>query len=430
MQPTSSSSSASGGAASSQPPLSVRQQLRQRRELEDLRKFGLAPLAVDVVTGQEISPNIPAGLSQAPWYYGMDGPTLEHQRRNATNPDDSRKLDDKIDQVEVLGKQTTFVAGACTNCGATTHRARDCLMPKKKVGAATSGIVSGIDQRVVSASDDKGGVSYSKKRDGWSGNVQCNDLWEQHDAKRAREEAEANAADQSGSELGGRRVETGGGDALLRAFQASAGDTQSTEIKQLPRYLENLDAGAFYDPITRSMRGNPHAEKGSIHSTFRGENERISGAAYRDALDMQSRFLRGETDCVVDLNLDAAFKARRDADNGVTKASEGSEPETLAVVSDVDKREQLLAEMLYHTAPSKHSQLADATVKTTGASSSSTAAPTLPPASSPPSNVPQRAGGHSKPFGSYFDVASLTWGYKCCKQTTHGEQCTSSAVVQ
>jgi pre-mRNA-processing factor SLU7 len=416
MQPT--SSTASDSAATSQPPLSIRQQLRQRRELEDLRKFGLAPLARDALTGQEISPNIPSGLSQAPWYYGVDGPTLEHQRRNATNPDDSRKLDDQVDRVEVLGKQATFVAGACTNCGATTHRARDCLLPKKKVGAATSGVVSGVDQRVVSASADKE-ASYSKKRDGWSGNVQCDDLWKMHDEKRQREESEV--GDGQGS-TGGRRVDHGQDNALLAAFQASSGDVQSTDIKQLPRYLENLDAGAFYDPITRSMRGNPHAEKGSIHSTFRGENERISGAAYRDALDMQNRFLRGETDCVVDLNLDAAFKARRDAEDGVVAATES--PVTDAGPA-VDKREQLLAEMLYHTAPNKpHADVAPK--------------PTLPPATSAqvevistaaPALHPSTSGGHVSTYGSFFDVASLAWGYQCCKQTSRGAACSKTSEV-
>lgn len=414
-----SSASLPGGDAPTQ-QLSVRQQLRQQREQEDLRKFGLAPLAVDAITGQEISPNIPAGLSQAPWYYGIKGPTLEHQRKNATNPDDSRHLDDQVDRVEVLGQQSTFVAGSCTNCGATTHKARDCLMPKRKVGAATSGVVTGVDQHVVAASTSGRPVSFSKKRDTWSGNVSCNDLWESHE-KRERD----GGLDRS-DVVAVRRIEGNATataqDQLLQSFQASAGDSQGTEIKQLPRYLENLDAGAFYDPITRSMRGNPHAEHGSIHSTFQGENKRISGAAYRDALDMQRRFLSGETDCVVDLNLDAALKTRRDRE-------EHDDAGSIAVAAEgavVDEREQLLAEMLYQTAAPATSKTAAKAAAvpaaTTGGDANVVPAP-LQPVPLPPTS------SHACIFGSYFDTATLQWGYQCCKSTERSAVCSAAPTA-
>ena len=52
---------------------------RREKELDEARKAGLAPAALDE-DGKEINPHIPDYMTNAPWYLNKDKPTLQHQR--------------------------------------------------------------------------------------------------------------------------------------------------------------------------------------------------------------------------------------------------------------------------------------------------------------------------------------------------------------
>jgi pre-mRNA-processing factor SLU7 len=85
---------------------------------------------------RDINPHIPQYISAAPWYYNQQGPTLKHQRPQ----EDFDNKYSKIDQWYKKGVDTSKVAtkyrkGACENCGAMTHKKKDCLERPRKLGA-------------------------------------------------------------------------------------------------------------------------------------------------------------------------------------------------------------------------------------------------------------------------------------------------------
>jgi len=147
---------------------------RRARELDEARKAGLAPAAVDE-EGKAINPHIPSYMKDAPWYLGSTAPSLKHQKDwregGSEGPgglSSSAAAAAKAAAAKALPKRgdkvfqaTTFRKGACENCGAMTHKARDCLERPRARKAKLTGKHIAADEAVVLPIGGAGGASGS-----------------------------------------------------------------------------------------------------------------------------------------------------------------------------------------------------------------------------------------------------------------------------
>jgi pre-mRNA-processing factor SLU7 len=192
---------------------------------------------------------IPSFISQKPFYIGEDDDKndyLEHQRLQKAQSDQSKWYD--------RGKKagpaaTKFRKGACENCGAMTHKTKECLSRPRAKGAKWTGKDIQADE-VIQEVD----LGWDAKRDRWNGYDprQWQTVFDEYNQRR---ELERKAA----AEVKGEEDEDGEGGAKY-AEESDMGRQQSTATRQLriredtAKYLLNLDLdSATYDPKTRSM---------------------------------------------------------------------------------------------------------------------------------------------------------------------------------
>uniref|UniRef100_A0A6B2EK89 Pre-mRNA-splicing factor SLU7 n=1 Tax=Phlebotomus kandelakii TaxID=1109342 RepID=A0A6B2EK89_9DIPT len=266
-------------AGDEEPKKKSREDWRKAKELEEARKAGTAPAAVDE-EGKDINPHIPQYISSAPWYYGSAGPTLKHQR-----PQDEKKTQySTIEEwykkgVDISKVATKYRKGACENCGALTHVKKDCMERPRKVGAKFSGAKIAHDEfiqpNIVS--------DYDGKRDRWSGYdpAQHREIVEEYqkveEAKRALKAAKLKdnpdaelSADEEDEDKYVDEVDMPG----TKVDSKQRITVRNLRIREdTAKYLRNLDPNsAYYDPKTRSMRDNPEPLKKPEDSEFAGEN--------------------------------------------------------------------------------------------------------------------------------------------------------------
>ena len=199
---------------------------------------------------------IPSFISKKPFYIDesiTESDYLEHQRLQSSKPTLSESK--WYDRGKKLGPAATkFRKGACENCGAMTHKTKDCLSRPRKAGAKWTGKDIQADERV-----EKVQLGWDAKRDRWNGY----DAAEYQNVVRDYEEVEAlkkqlkdgtNQAIEDGDE------DDQGAEEARYAEESDMGRQQSTATRNLrlredtAKYLLNLDLeSAKYDPKSRTM---------------------------------------------------------------------------------------------------------------------------------------------------------------------------------
>lgn len=208
---------------------------------------------------------IPAFISKKPFYLesaDSENDYLEHQRLQGSIPDQSRWYD--------RGKRagpaaTKFRKGACENCGAMTHKTKECLSRPRAKGAKWTGRNIQADELVQDVQ-----LGWDAKRDRWNGydageyrNV--TDEYEELENLKRKVKGEGQADGQlaingPGEDQSRPDGENQEQEEARYAEESDMGRQQSTATRNLriredtAKYLLNLDLdSAKYDPKTRSM---------------------------------------------------------------------------------------------------------------------------------------------------------------------------------
>ncbi|KAG9346761.1 hypothetical protein JZ751_007078 [Albula glossodonta] len=277
-----------------EPKKMTREDWRKKKELEEQRKLGNAPAEVDE-EGKDINPHIPQYISSVPWYIDPSKrPTLKHQRPQEEKQRQYSAIGDWYKRgVQEKPVSTKFRKGACENCGAMTHKKKDCLERPRKVGAKFTGTGMAPDEH----SQIQLSLDYDGKRDRWNGydpedhmriveeyakvdlakrTLKAQKLQEELASGKLTDQATSSrkqyGEDEHGSQEREHNSEDEDEDKYAddidmpgQNFDSKRRITvRNLRIREdIAKYLRNLDPNsAYYDPKTRAMRENPYANTG------------------------------------------------------------------------------------------------------------------------------------------------------------------------
>ncbi|EGC40297.1 hypothetical protein DICPUDRAFT_25406, partial [Dictyostelium purpureum] len=281
----------------------TREEYKKEKELEEARKAGNAPAEVDE-EGRDINPHIPEYISKAPWYLNAEKPTLTHQRAPGSKITDKGWYLRGATQGEAA---TKYRKGACENCGAMTHKTKDCCERPRKLGAKFTNDDIRPDEVIQTLELD-----YDSKRDPYNGYdpasyKQVMDLYEKADnarkKKKLQELIKQHSKDGKTDIIDDEQISK---EMLENAEKEESYDSESiapiqkldpksrTTIRNLriredtAKYLYNLDTNsAFYEPKSRSMRDNPLPNANPNDIKFAGDNFQRASGESKDFRDLQ-----------------------------------------------------------------------------------------------------------------------------------------------
>ncbi|XP_050428611.1 pre-mRNA-splicing factor Slu7 [Adelges cooleyi] len=413
-----------------EPKKKSREDWRKAKELDEARKAGTAPAAVDE-EGKDINPHIPQYISSAPWYYGTAGPTLKHQRVPNKQEEYSSLNEWYKRGVNTESISTKFRKGACENCGAMTHKKKDCFERPRKVGAAYSNMNIAPDEHLQPTLNQ----DFDGKRDRWAGYdpSQHKTIIDQYQKiEEAKRELRAQKLNDDEKGKDNSSADEDDEDKYVDDFDMPGTKVDSKQritVRNLriredtAKYLRNLDlSSAYYDPKTRAMRDNPHKPGEDPEQVeYAGENfVRYSGDTTKHAqaqLFAWEAYERG-----VDVHLLAEptkleqlkkeYETHRDhfkkkTENTVLAKYGGEEHLQTPPV------QLLLAQTEEYVEYSRRGDIIKGENK--GAVRSRYEEDVYP-------------SNHTSVWGSYWEAGE--WGYKCCRSLVQNSYCTGTVGIE
>ncbi|XP_011140762.2 pre-mRNA-splicing factor Slu7 [Harpegnathos saltator] len=272
-----------------EPRKKSREDWRKAKELEEARKAGTAPAAVDE-EGKDINPHIPQYISATPWYFGAQGPTLKHQRPQPEKQKEYSAIDAWYSRgVDDSRTAVKYRKGACENCGAMTHKRKECMERPRKVGAKYTNSKIAPDE----FTQPELSMDYDGKRDRWAGYDPSEHRAIVEEYQKVEEAKRQMRAEKFNAEENDEQDSDKDEDKYVDEVDMPGTKVDSKQritVRNLriredtAKYLRNLDPNsAYYDPKTRSMRDNPYVGT-EREVNYKGENfVRFSGDTQQHA---------------------------------------------------------------------------------------------------------------------------------------------------
>ncbi|WWC70747.1 pre-mRNA-splicing factor SLU7 [Kwoniella pini CBS 10737] len=424
-----------------------REEFRRQKDLDAARKAGTAPAAVDE-EGNAINPHIPEYITKAPWYADTGKPSLAHQRIGRSDGP-ALKMDEWYERGQTAGPAAKkYRKGACENCGAMTHKKKDCLERPRKKGAKFTNTNIAPDEVIQNFASD-----YDSKRDRWNGYDPSSyknvvDEYEATEAarKKFREEEidnQTSNADLSTAKKLAKKEKQDNDDDFGSSDEdeddedkyAEAADQIGQKLdtktritvrnlrirEDTAKYLHNLDAdSAYYDPKTRSMRDAPVQGMAPEDMKFAGDNfQRFSG----DATNIQKLQMfawqsaqRGNNvhmlaNPTAGELLHKEFQEKKEVLKDTNKSS------ILARYGGEEHLERLPRELLNgqtedYVEYSRSGQIVKGREKAVTRSKY---------------DEDVYINNHTAIWGSFYDLSTGQWGFACCHSVLSGSYCTGEA---
>lgn len=382
---------------------------------------------------------IPAFISKAPfWAEQTDGDYLEHQRLHAA-PKDTLDKAKWYDRGKKLGPAATkFRKGACENCGAMTHKTKECLSRPRKQGAKWTGRDIQADEAVDSVQ-----LGWDAKRDRWNGYDarEYDQVIQEYEQLENLKKAAASGTPTNDNENANEDSTPTDSDARY-AEETDMGRSQPTSTRQLrlredtAKYLLDLNPdSAKYDPKTRSMdttsqtltkanQSSDLASEGFVRP-HQGTDAEAFERAQRYAWETQeSSSIPADQRLHLQANPTAgAILMKKHDDEVATKKAERkayllSKYGDPSQSSSTDKINTTTKPIQSISASEQYIEYDDS-----GVAINKNAAPKPIPRSKYPEDI--YPNNHTSVWGSWW--RNFQWGYSCCHSTVKNSYCTGEA---
>ncbi|MCJ1231523.1 mRNA splicing protein, partial [Toensbergia leucococca] len=372
---------------------------------------------------KQVNEYIPQFISKKPFYIDGDDTTsdyLEHQRLQKAATDQSKWYD----RGKRLGPAATkFRKGACENCGAVTHKTKECLSRPRAKGARWTGKDIQADEMVQDVE-----LGWDAKRDRWNGY----DATEYRAVIEEYEELENLKKDAKKKEGIGQKLLTEVGEEpdegseqeeAKYAEESDMGRHQSTATRNLriredtAKYLLNLDLdSAKYDPKTRSMVDSGAQADQAAALVAEDNFMKASGdaaefeKAQKYAWESQERGDKNKTHLQANPTAGEYFR-RKEKDEGEARR----ERQRKILLEKYGGDQHLQSSKLRDTAVVENERYIeyDATGAVKGA-------PKAVTTSKYPEDI--LINNHTSVWGSWW--ANFEWGYACCHSLVKNSYCT------
>ena len=372
---------------------------------------------------------IPAFISKAPfWAEQSDADYLEHQRLHAESKDTLDKAK-WYDRGKKAGPAATkYRKGACENCGAMTHKTKDCLSRPRKHGAKWTGRDIQADEVVDSVQ-----LGWDAKRDRWNGY----DAREYTQVVKDFEELETLKKAASGTpQADTNGSNTPAADSDVRyGEETDMGRSQPTSTRQLrlredtAKYLLDLNPdSAKYDPKTRSMDITSQALNAANGNEDVASDGFVRPSADQEAFERAQKYA-WETQESTAIPADQRLHLQANPTAGAILMKKHDDE----VAQKKADREAYLRSKYGDTASltslkSKPVQSITASEQYTEYDESG-APKGVPPAPIAKSKYAEDVltNNHTSVWGSWW--RNFTWGYACCHSTTKNSYCTGEAGI-